>query len=208
MDLNWSTSRSRAIERFEHHVVRFPNPAAGTVIHDPDRGVLLLWRHRFVTDTWGWELPAGGVDPGESLEEAAVREAIEEAGWRPIDLRHLVTYHPINGAVDQTFAVFLAPDWPRRWARPPTPSEAERIEWVPVDRVRDELPCWPGHRRHVGDRSAVGVPVRTFLTIPSYRPRHAEIPARVRSLLAFAGRRCCSSSGSGRRPRWCSGSRS
>ena len=65
-------------ERFDHHVVRFPRPAAGTVIHDPDRGVLLLWRHRFISDTWGWELPAGGADPGETLEQAAVREAIEE----------------------------------------------------------------------------------------------------------------------------------
>ena len=42
-------------ERFEHHVIRMPAEAAGTVVHDPDRGVLLLWRHRFTTDTWGWE---------------------------------------------------------------------------------------------------------------------------------------------------------
>lgn len=55
-------------ERFEHHVVRMPAPAAGVVVHD-ERGVLLLWRHRFVTDTWGWEVPAGRVDPGESVEE-------------------------------------------------------------------------------------------------------------------------------------------
>ena len=46
-------------ERFEHHVVRVPRQAAGCVVHDPDRGVLLLWRHRFITDTWGWEIPAG-----------------------------------------------------------------------------------------------------------------------------------------------------
>ena len=41
-------------KRFEHHVVRMPYLAAGTVVDDPDRGVLLLWRHRFTTDTWGW----------------------------------------------------------------------------------------------------------------------------------------------------------
>ena len=34
----------------------------------PRRGVLLLWRHRFTTDTWGWEVPAGRIDPGESPE--------------------------------------------------------------------------------------------------------------------------------------------
>src|SRR3982751_1004083 len=69
--------------RFEHHVVRMPADAAGTVVHDPDRGVLLLWRHRFITDTWGGEIPAGRLDPGEDAAEAAAREVLEETGWRP-----------------------------------------------------------------------------------------------------------------------------
>jgi 8-oxo-dGTP pyrophosphatase MutT (NUDIX family) len=138
MDLTMVDVEVPGERRFEHHVVRFPNPAAGTVVHKADLGILLLWRHRFVTDTWGWELPAGGVDPGESLEQGAVREAIEEAGWRPLELRHMLTYHPINGAIDQTFAVFFAPDATE--VGPPTDaSEAERIEWVPVHMVRDEL---------------------------------------------------------------------
>ena len=59
--------------RFDHHVVRFPQPAAGTVVCDPVRGVLLLWRHRFITDTWGWEVPAGRVDDGETPEQPSTR---------------------------------------------------------------------------------------------------------------------------------------
>ena len=60
-----------------------PNQAAGTIVRDPDRGVLLLWRHRFITDTWGWEIPAGRIDPGETPEQAAARETLEETGWEP-----------------------------------------------------------------------------------------------------------------------------
>ena len=30
--------------RFEHHVVRTPYEAAGVVVVDPSRGVLLLWQ--------------------------------------------------------------------------------------------------------------------------------------------------------------------
>ena len=71
-------------EPFEHHVVRTPSPAAGCVVSDDERGVLLIRRHRFITDTWGWEIPAGRVDPGETPGEAAVRETLEETGWRPI----------------------------------------------------------------------------------------------------------------------------
>ena len=48
---------------------------------DPARGVLALWRHRFITDTWGWEIPAGRLEAGETAEQAARRETLEETGW-------------------------------------------------------------------------------------------------------------------------------
>src|SRR5437899_5095255 len=95
-------------ERFDHHVVRVPNEAVGTIVTDTDRRVLLLWRHRFITDTWGWEIPAGGVDPGEAPEAAAAREVLEETGWRVADVRRQVTFHPSNGLSDQRFHIFVA----------------------------------------------------------------------------------------------------
>ena len=123
-------------ERFEHHVVRLPCEAAGTVVHDDGRGLLLLWRHRFITDTWGWEIPAGRVEPGESPEQAAWRETLEETGWRPDRLRHLVTYQPTNGLSDQRFNLFLARGAVQVGA-PTDPGESERIEWVPIESVVD-----------------------------------------------------------------------
>ena len=122
-------------ERFEHHVVHVPHDASAAVVHDDDRGVLLLWRHRFITDTWGWELPAGGVDEGETPAAAAAREVLEETGWRPGPLTHLSTFHPSNGLSDQRFHVFAADSAVEEGA-PSDPSESERIEWVPVDEVR------------------------------------------------------------------------
>jgi 8-oxo-dGTP pyrophosphatase MutT (NUDIX family) len=120
--------------RFEHHVVRVPNEAAGTVVHDPGRGVLLLWRHRFITDTWGWEIPAGRIDPGETAADAAAREALEETGWRVSGLSPLVTYQPTNGLSDQRFHLVVATGADH--VGPPTdPGESQRIEWVPVDEV-------------------------------------------------------------------------
>ncbi|NTW42615.1 MAG: NUDIX hydrolase [Cellulomonadaceae bacterium] len=121
--------------RIEHHVVRSSAHAAGTVVHDPERGLLLLWRHRFITDTWGWEIPAGRVDPGETPIEAAAREALEETGWQPGPLHPLIAYHPTNGMSDQTFHVFVA-DGATYVGPPSDPSESERIAWVPLDEVR------------------------------------------------------------------------
>lgn len=138
---DWMSLRMVDVEipggpRFEHHVVRFPRPAAGVIVHDHDRGVLLLWRHRFVTDTWGWEIPAGGVEAGEAVEDAAAREAEEETGWRPGPLRPLVTFHPSNGSTDQMFHIFVA-DGATHIGDPADAFEADRIEWVPVARLRE-----------------------------------------------------------------------
>ena len=121
--------------RFEHHVVRHPYDAAGTIVHDAERGVLLLWRHRFITDTWGYEIPAGRIDPGEVAIEAARREAYEETGWRPGELQALVSFNPSNGSSDQRFHIFVARG-AEHVGDPPDPSEADRIEWVSVPDVR------------------------------------------------------------------------
>src|SRR4029450_5393681 len=92
-------------------------------------------RHRFITDTWGWEIPAGRIEPGETPEQAAVRETIEETGWRPGPPRHLGAYAPNNGPTDQVFPLFTA-DGGTRVGEPTDRSESERIEWVDPDKVR------------------------------------------------------------------------
>jgi hypothetical protein len=50
-------------------------------------------------------------------------------------LQPLVRYQPHNGLSDQVFHIFLA-DGATRVGAPTDPGEAERVEWVPVDRVR------------------------------------------------------------------------
>src|SRR5688572_27698183 len=83
-------------ERFEHHVVRLPHPSTAVVVVE-DRKVLLMWRHRFTTGVWGWEIPAGRCEEGESPMEAAVRETEEETGYRVQEIEPLVTMNPLNG---------------------------------------------------------------------------------------------------------------
>lgn len=117
----------------DHHVVRMPRPAAGTIVLADDH-VLLLYRHRFITDTWGWEIPAGGVDPGEHPAEAAIRETREESGWEPASVRQLCEFYPATGLLDQTFHIFVSDDAAHVGA-PADRNEAARIEWVSVERV-------------------------------------------------------------------------
>jgi 8-oxo-dGTP pyrophosphatase MutT (NUDIX family) len=122
-------------KRFGHHVVRIPQEAAAVVAHDDERGVLLLHRHRFIVDRWGWEIPGGRIDPGETPEQAAERETLEETGWRPGPLRPLVAYHPISGLSDQRFHVFVAEGATQE--REPDSIETDRVEWVPLPDLRE-----------------------------------------------------------------------
>ncbi len=50
---------------------------ASSIIFDESREKILLTKR---TDNGRWCLPGGGMDPGESVEEACVREAYEETG--------------------------------------------------------------------------------------------------------------------------------
>ncbi len=53
--------------------------AAAIIVSD---GRVLLVRRRVSEGQLSWQFPAGAVEPGESDEEAAVREAWEEVGLR------------------------------------------------------------------------------------------------------------------------------
>ncbi len=54
------------------------------------------------------ELPAGGVDPGETAEQAAVRELAEEALLRPGALEPLGRFLTSPGRMDESGTLFLA----------------------------------------------------------------------------------------------------
>ncbi len=150
VSLALTTVEPPGLEPFEHHVVRMPGPAAGCIVTRPvsaddsnraatnETGdeVLLLFRHRFITDSWGWEIPAGGVDAGESPADAAARETLEETGWRLTNTPEPVTrFHPSNGLSDQTFHIFHAKG-AEHVGPPSDPTEASKIEWRRVADVR------------------------------------------------------------------------
>ncbi|MFI6285413.1 NUDIX hydrolase [Streptomyces sp. NPDC051018] len=120
--------------RFEHHVVRLRHLAVAVVV-DARKRVLMMWRHRFVTDTWGWELPMGLIEPGETPGEAAAREVEEETGWRVGAIKPLVYSQPANGITDSEHHVFRA-DAAIYTGPPVEMNEADRIEWIPMADIR------------------------------------------------------------------------
>ena len=72
--------------------------------------VILIQQYRYVAGRTTWEMPTGGVRPGESLGAAAQRELQEEAGFLAGRLEKLVAYHTSKSVLDETAHLYLAED--------------------------------------------------------------------------------------------------
>lgn len=122
--------------RWEYHVVHLARIAIALVVNDRDE-VLMLWRYRFATDQWGYELLGGLVDEGEDSAATAAREAAEESGWRPLgEGEHLVSFEPLPGQVTAPMDIYL---WrgAEHIGDPTDTEEVGRVEWVPLSRVNE-----------------------------------------------------------------------
>jgi 8-oxo-dGTP pyrophosphatase MutT (NUDIX family) len=120
--------------RFEHHTVTLPSAAVIAILDQAEEHVLMSYRHRFVPDVWGWELPGGLLDPEETPEQTTVREALEETGHRVGSVEHVATFEPMIGTVRSPHHVFVGRD--AELVADPTEFDEGVYEWVPLTKVR------------------------------------------------------------------------
>ncbi|MDP8978358.1 MAG: NUDIX hydrolase [Actinomycetota bacterium] len=121
-----------------------------------DRGcVVLVRQYRHPVRQWLLEVPAGLLDvEGETPDDAARRELIEEVGLEPGRLEELVTFANSAGWTDERTTVYLATDL--RPARPPDDFSADAEE-VGMQVVRMPLPeaVEAAHRGELCDAKTV-----------------------------------------------------
>jgi 8-oxo-dGTP pyrophosphatase MutT (NUDIX family) len=113
-------------------VVHFANLAVGVVVLDADDRVLLVGQHRYTLDSYSWEIPEGGVPPGETPLEGARRELREETGIEADTWRELCRFHLSNSVSDEAGIVFVARA-ANHGVASPEPTEDLAIRWLPFD---------------------------------------------------------------------------
>jgi 8-oxo-dGTP pyrophosphatase MutT (NUDIX family) len=121
--------------RFEHHVLYLPGVAIALIVDQGGR-ILMLWRHRFAVDQWGYELLGGIVEAGEDPAQTAAREAEEESGWRPTGTpEHLIRFEPMPGMINGPVDVYM---WraAEKVGEPTDCEEVGRVEWVEPGRLQ------------------------------------------------------------------------
>ena len=92
----------------KHHNVHCPHDSVCVAVFNENGDMLLIRNSRYITQRTEWECPAGRVEDGETPEQAARRECLEETGCTLRELRHLCTFNPNNGTCDLTVHAFAA----------------------------------------------------------------------------------------------------
>ncbi|HEX8934398.1 MAG TPA: NUDIX domain-containing protein [Pseudonocardiaceae bacterium] len=92
-----------------------------------------------------WHLPSGKLDTGESVLDAAAREAEEEVGVliEAADLRHVHTIHVNGSGPEPRLGLFFHT---RHWIGEPTNREPEKcsaVRWFPLHALPDQLIDYP-----------------------------------------------------------------
>lgn len=70
--------------------------------------ILLLERSSKLSRPNGWDFPGGGVDSGETFEDACIREVLEETNLKLTNLEPLGSFHTHSGADEAVLFVFSA----------------------------------------------------------------------------------------------------
>jgi len=106
--------------------------------------MVLVRQYRHPLEKLTWEVCAGGVDPGETPQDAALRELREETGFRARSLRRLWSAYSAPGFCSELLHFFVTDAWDVG-ATDFDPGEDIEIATFPVQRLRemmerDELP--------------------------------------------------------------------
>ncbi len=113
--------RGRVFE-LVHQTVRLPNGKKSTrdlILHlgavamipiDSKGNILMVRQFRKAVEREMLEIPAGTIDPGESLRDCAQRELQEEIGFKARIIQKLVSYYPAPGYTTEVIHIYVARD--------------------------------------------------------------------------------------------------
>ncbi len=115
------------------------HPGAVAILAVDEKGRVLLERQfRPIIGEWIYEVPAGTIEEGENPRETVRRELVEETGYEPGAIEHLVTMYTSPGTSKEKLHIYLAKDLRYRGARPEQDELIETL-WIPLDEALEMI---------------------------------------------------------------------
>ena len=135
--LHEDTVRMHSGRETIHWKVDYVREGVGVVPIDPDGKIILGLHYRYCAECWGWEIAAGSVEHGESVEKTARRELEEETGHQAGRLDYILDYYPAPGLGNEHFHIYVG----RELDHSPDRFDAEEIyevrhfEWAEIEEL-------------------------------------------------------------------------
>lgn len=92
--------------QIRYSVVRYLNPSVVVIVQNGTK-VLVEEIERYPVAGLSLEIPAGGMESGETPEQAAIREVLEETGITIRNVKCVYQYYPSNGSSDQSVYIVV-----------------------------------------------------------------------------------------------------
>ncbi|MBA3944400.1 MAG: NUDIX hydrolase [Herpetosiphonaceae bacterium] len=104
-----------------------------------DDHVLMVRQYRYVQhENHRWEMPTGGIKPGETLEAAVQRELQEEVGYAANRLTPICSYYTSKSICDEVAHLYLGHDLVSQ-TLPPDDTEFFEIATLPFAEVLEQV---------------------------------------------------------------------
>ena len=129
-------------------VVEYRNRAVGVVPIDKDGYTWLVGQYRYTHNRYEWEIPEGGCPEGESLEDCARRELLEETGLVASELEPLLLDIQLSNSIgNETAHLFIARGLTQETPQPEDTEQitirrlplSEAIQMAATGQIRDSM---------------------------------------------------------------------